>query len=283
MERPCTSVAPSPFAEPDVTRMLSLLVVGWPMLASAALSAQQQTRLHAERVTVKVRDSAFALGYDVLPLPGIRGFPFPRSADVLVGRLVFGGQLGNSSALNPRNAEAKVIVFLPPPRPADGQPDYQVWAHAPLLAQYSRSAAILIVALDLTPPTVVHSVTTWAADPGRPPGIETPPVLLISAAAANAMLGGDVSTMRVGKTAGEMRIHYNVQTRRTRESQEVVALERVMNFSAWSSFGNRLLGAMCAASSTAREARAVPQHRHRRGVGARRALPDPVSGGCAAA
>jgi hypothetical protein len=181
----------------------------------ARCAGAQQTRLDVKGVTVRIADSSFAVGFDVLPLPGIRGFPFPRNANTLKARVAFGGQLGVSEVPIARNREAQVFILLPPPRPADGEPDYQIWAHSALIERYAGAAAVLIVSLDLTPLTVVRSLMEWRAESVatvRHP--VSPPVLIISRAAANAMLGAEIETLQIGTTRKEMQVKFNVQTKR---------------------------------------------------------------------
>ena len=178
----------------------------------ATRDAATSTRLDTAHFLLRVGDSSFAVTYDALPLPGIRGLPFPQRADTPPTRVVFGGRLGEVQVLHPRDAAETIVVLLPPLR-SDGDPDYQVWAHVEMLRPYRDAAALLVVSLDLTPLSFVDSLVQWHTDPSPSVRAESPPIVIITRAAASALVGDDVGSARPGASRLRARLRFRIQSR----------------------------------------------------------------------
>ncbi|HKS05426.1 MAG TPA: M28 family peptidase [Gemmatimonadaceae bacterium] len=138
-------------------------------------------------------------GVDYLPLLGMSGVPFPRAARVYQRDLVYGGRLGDGESFDSTLTKDKIVLFEAPLRD-DGQPDYQVWAYAKILALHKKAHAVWIASLDFMPGSVVDRFTTpwmeledaWRLEPGVPPVIAVTRATA-SFARSKRSLGGSVS------------------------------------------------------------------------------------------
>jgi hypothetical protein len=128
----------------------------------------------------------YRLGVDFLPLPGRDDIPFPRNINQLGRSLVYGGRLGSDS-ISSFDTDGKIILFDAPLR-SDGMPDYQVWAYAEKLAQFSEARGILIAALDFAPRSLrERMLAPWIELPGWKPDPGIKPVMLVTRAVAGLL------------------------------------------------------------------------------------------------
>jgi len=145
---------------------------------------------------------ALALGTDYIPLPTVSGvFSFNESLQASGAQVVYGGQLGTTSLVDPAQTAGKVVVFDAPVG-RDGQKTWRFWTTGGM-ERYSQAAAIAIVALDLVPPGLKEFLMNpqegMRAEGPAPTG---PSGMLISNAAAQRLLGAPVAGMAAG-TAGK--------------------------------------------------------------------------------
>lgn len=131
--------------------------------------------------------SSFTYGVDYQPILGFGDSPFARAMQS--GATIFGGRLGSRDAVSPASVLNKNVIFLPPLR-SNGQPDYQVWNQAMLMAPYMRAKSIMLVSLDLMPATVRHAQDRWHFElKDTPRNTSAAALVAISSAAASLMLG----------------------------------------------------------------------------------------------
>jgi hypothetical protein len=139
----------------------------------------------AASARLQVGNDNLKRGVDYLPLPGMSGVPFPRTARVYQRDLIYGGRLGDGESFDSTLTKDKIVLFEAPLR-VDGQPDYQVWAYAKILALHKKAHAIWIASLDFMPSTVVDRFMApwieledaWRVEPG------VPPIIAVTRAAA---------------------------------------------------------------------------------------------------
>jgi hypothetical protein len=166
-------------------------------------------RVDSASVALQVGSAAFSQRNGMLVMPPTF-FPFAVTASVNAAPSVYGGTLGDSSAIAPDAAKGKVVVFAPPKPPA-GQPPYAVWNAIGEMQRYRGAAAILITSFDITPPQLFaifgQSQVTLAEQGGPGP---KPAVALIGAAAVRAILGTPTDSARVGAAGQPVSFRYDV-------------------------------------------------------------------------
>ncbi len=181
------------------------------------------------------RADHIAYAFDFLPMLGALGYPSALDSRIEAAKIVTGGTLG-PKAIDPALVRDKIVVFSPPVRP-DGQPDYQLWAHADLLARYKTAAAILVESLELMPRSVIARINDpWLELPMQPRSeAPLPPVIAVSRAAAVVLedehspdVPGKVSfalsTRRDASTVAAQNIVATLTGRDAAVSREIVVL-----------------------------------------------------------
>ena len=160
------------------------------------------TRL-APGASLSIDGASLRPGDDFVPLPHIVSrFTYVPAMQVRDAPVVFGGRLGGP-LIGDAQAAGKVVVVLPPT--IGGQTNYRVWL-APQ-PELPSAAAIAIAALDISSPAIRNlpnvqqsGLAGAGAIPSRGPG-----AVLVTAAAAERMLGADPATLRPG-AAGRARV-----------------------------------------------------------------------------
>jgi len=148
--------------------------------------------------TLTVDGAPLARGTDWIPVPPTQGvIRFDTVFRATSAPVVFGGRIGGTM-LPAAQAAGKVVVFLPP-RDAQGQASYRFWDGA-LLDAYRGAAGVAVVSLEATPPGLLElfSQSRISMAGGDAPAIAGAPGMLVSAAAAERLLGGRPETMTVG-------------------------------------------------------------------------------------
>jgi hypothetical protein len=155
--------------------------------------------------SLSVDGAALALGTDWVPVPPISGvlrfdtvFSAPGGVPV-----VFGGRIGGEMLARDR-ARGKLVVVLPPE--TNGRPDFRFWVGKGL-DDYPGAAGIAVVSLEVTPPNVLGFFTGSQMElaGGEALEIDGAPGMLVTAAAAERLLGARPGTMAVGTAGGTVR------------------------------------------------------------------------------
>jgi hypothetical protein len=156
------------------------------------------SRLDTANAVMSNNHQTMNFGVDYLPIPGLHGIPFPRSADV--SGVVFGGRLGTPTAIDPMKARRKLVVMLPPLR-ANGQPEYQVWGRSDWLRRYFASTTVAVVGLELLPPSIHRRMSRPQLEvkPSGQPDTTFPAVVMITRATASLFLGKHADAAELGK------------------------------------------------------------------------------------
>lgn len=139
---------------------------------------------------------ALAMGTEMLPLPSYEGlWTFGTELNAAGVPVVYGGRLGET-LLPPAQAAGKIVVFAP--KLNGGQPSYRFWMDAPL-ADYASAAAVIFPTLEISSASLraygaepAVMLATGRAAPRAPVGV------LVSAAAADAMFGAPLASLRPG-------------------------------------------------------------------------------------
>ena len=144
-----------------------------------------------------VGGAALRLGTDFVPAPGtlgnVRVQPEFRGQNV---QAVFGGRVG-AETLPLEQARGKLVVLLPPVD-AQGTVNWRAWRD-PAFQPYPGAAALALVSLDETPAATARgwmSGQTRVAGPR--PATANPAALVVSAAAAQRLLGAAPAGLRPG-------------------------------------------------------------------------------------
>ncbi|MBV9109176.1 MAG: M28 family peptidase [Gemmatimonadetes bacterium] len=163
----------------------------------------------APDAVVSTGGAPLQLARDYLPLYTIGASVFEPAARVTGAPVVFGGRIGGET-ISDEQARGKVVVLLPP-LGQDGQENWRFWRAAGFPA-WRGAAAIAVASLDATPPGLADALlapSLAVADPdaGEPqPG--TPPVVAVSRAAAERMLGAPLANAKVGDAGGTASLDY---------------------------------------------------------------------------
>jgi len=142
---------------------------------------------------------------DYAPLPSMGGFlPFGASGSLDGAEVVYGGRLADSTVqLDPASYAGKVVLLSAPLR--NGAPEWQIWMVGGL-DRYPGAVAIAVATLDISPPPIVgylRAPQTFLDD--ERPGAARPLGMLVTAAAAERLLGTSLETAlpgAVGRTVG---------------------------------------------------------------------------------
>jgi hypothetical protein len=156
----------------------------------------------APGASVAVDGAALRMGDDYLPLPTVPGvFSFNERFQATGAPVVYGGQLGTQTMIDPAQTAGKVVVFDAPVGP-NGQKTWRFWT-AGGLDRYGQAAGLAIVAMDLVPPGLKEFLLSPQEGMRREGPAPTGPAgLLVSAAAAQRLLGASTTGMAPG-TAGK--------------------------------------------------------------------------------
>jgi hypothetical protein len=151
---------------------------------------------------LSVDGAALRMGDDYLMLPTVPGvFTFRESLQATGAQVVYGGQIGTSNMIDPAQTAGKVVVFDAPAGP-NGQKTWRFWT-AGSLDRYGQAAALAIVAADLLPPGLKDFLMSpQEGMKSEGPAPTGPAGLLVTAAAAQRLLGAPVAGMATG-TAGK--------------------------------------------------------------------------------
>jgi hypothetical protein len=141
-------------------------------------------------------------GTDFLPVgPDGQVFPFAAEFAGSGVPVVFGGRVGGEM-ISVDAARGKFVVLLPP-MGSDGRPSSRFWT-PPARVAYPGAAAVAVASLDISAAGLVRYVS--GSSMALASGDETPPAgapgVLLSAAAAQRLLGADPATLRPGAAAG---------------------------------------------------------------------------------
>jgi hypothetical protein len=148
--------------------------------------------------TVSVGGEALTPGKDFLAFPfvGLPELGAPWSAENAA--VIFGGKVGSTRLVGPDAVDGKIVLFLP----ADGADGWQFWPKLPppVYQRYSRAKGLAVAALDGMPEDVkgflgasqVRVAGTGEIKQG------TIPLLYVSTAAAEKMMGGPVTGLLPG-------------------------------------------------------------------------------------
>ena len=156
----------------------------------------------APSASLTVDGAALRLGDDYLVLPTVPGvFTFNERFNATGAQVVYGGQLGTANLVDPAQTAGKVVVFDAPAGPT-GQKTWRFWT-AGGLDRYRQAAAIAIVAVELMPPGLKDFLMSpQEGMKSEGPAPTGPAGMLLSAAAAQRLLGAPVAGMAPG-TAGK--------------------------------------------------------------------------------
>ncbi|HEV7590305.1 MAG TPA: M28 family peptidase, partial [Longimicrobium sp.] len=156
----------------------------------------------APSASLSVDGAALRMGDDYLMLPSVNGvFSFNERLSATAAQVVYGGQLGTANLVAPSQTAGKVVVFDAPVG-QNGQKTWRFWT-AGGLERYGQAAAIAIVAVELMPPGLKDFLLNpQEGMKTEGPATAGPAGLLISAAAAQRLLGAPISGMAPG-TAGK--------------------------------------------------------------------------------
>jgi hypothetical protein len=112
---------------------------------------------------------------------------------------IFGGRLGDSTAIPAEQLEGKVVVVLPPLGTA-GQPSWQFWTK--LDKRYAKAAALAVVGVELLPPPVVEylarSQMTLKGDGPKPNAGGKLYCIMLSEAGTEKILGANPASLQPG-------------------------------------------------------------------------------------
>ena len=153
--------------------------------------------------TLSVGGTALTMGQDYGLLPTIPGvFSFGEKLQANGAQVVYGGQLGTQSLIDPAQAAGKLVVFDAPAGP-NGTRSWRFWT-AGGLDRYAQAAGLAIVALDLAPAGIREFLVQpqeQLRDPAQPQAAGSGPAgLMISNAAAERLLGRPLAGIEVGTT-----------------------------------------------------------------------------------
>ncbi len=162
--------------------------------------------------SISVDGAALALDRDVLPIVPSDELPFGKSLQSERMEVIYGGRIGDESApsLSPTQLAGKLVV-LGAPMDSTGKPDFQFWAHGQV-GNAQGAAAIAFATLDATPSNYrdlfrgPQSILGSAED--SPPGI--PPAMLVSASAAEKLLGASPEGLKAGAAGRTVRVKLRV-------------------------------------------------------------------------
>ncbi|HEX8694889.1 MAG TPA: M20/M25/M40 family metallo-hydrolase [Longimicrobium sp.] len=170
-------------------------------------AGENGTFFQAVPLVVNALEPGAALTVDGAPLrPGEDFFPVPRYGTIFPfgpafaaqgADVVYGGRIG-AEMIDPGRAAGKVVVFAPPPG-QDGRANYRFWAGNPGLERYAGAALVAVASLDVSPPSLLEffGEERMEMDRGEGAGAGAAGVL-VSAAAAERMLGVRLANARVG-------------------------------------------------------------------------------------
>ncbi|MBD0320811.1 MAG: M28 family peptidase [Gemmatimonadetes bacterium] len=152
----------------------------------------------APGAALSVDGTALRLWTDWAPLPTTeRVFPFGPTLRAQGVQVVFGGTIGGAMIPEPES-RGKIVVLLPP-RGADGRAAYRFWT-VQNSNPYPAAAAVAVASLDISPPSILEyiqeeqSELSYATPAGEPVAAG----MLVSAAAAERLLGASPSGLRPG-------------------------------------------------------------------------------------
>jgi len=152
--------------------------------------------------SLSVDGAALRLGDEYIPIPTVAGvFTFNERFNATGAPVVYGGQLGTATLIDPAQTAGKVVVFDAPVGPT-GQKTWRFWT-AGGLERYGQAAALAFVAMDLVPPGLKEFLLNpQEGMKSEGPAPTGPAGLLISAATAQRLLGAPIAGMATG-TAGK--------------------------------------------------------------------------------
>jgi hypothetical protein len=152
--------------------------------------------------TLSVNGQALAFGTDFVLVPGLEGtFPFGTTFRGDAVPVVFGGRLG-AETITPEQAAGKLVVFLPP-LDTLGHPSPRFW-RGTHVERFAGAAAVAVASLEITSPTTKAFVNrTRTLLPGD--GDRRPAGLIVSAAAAERLVGSPLDQLRPGTAGGTVR------------------------------------------------------------------------------
>jgi hypothetical protein len=153
--------------------------------------------------TLTAGGAALALNTDFVSFGGIPQLGFAPGLQGSDIPSVFGGRLGDSTAVGAEQVKGKVVVLLPP-LGSGGQPTWQFWTK--LDKRYADAAALAVVGVEYLPPPVLEflgkpQMSLKGSEPqGRTGGKLF--AMLVSNAGAAKILGADPAILAPG-TAGK--------------------------------------------------------------------------------
>jgi Zn-dependent M28 family amino/carboxypeptidase len=186
------------------------------------------TRLDMEHATLRSGVMSFRPGIDFQPFPGVLGLYFPSKGSATNAPVVFGGRLMAPSAISADSVKGKVVLLLPP-LGRDGQPAFQVWAARDQIESYHDAAALVVVSLEITPPPILGYLTQsqmeLGGDVSAPELSKSPPVIVVTGAVAQQLLGGDADAASVGAPGKNASFEFAIaRTPPSSPTRNVVAL-----------------------------------------------------------
>jgi hypothetical protein len=149
-----------------------------------------------------VNGQALAIGKDLKILPPVDGIPVPSKVTLNAAPTIYGGQYDAETLLNPQRAAGNVVVVGVPPGTGERFTQDRILrdlqqfgaASAIVFTNLSDLPDLLTTVLDQQPATVGDSVST--------PPQQLPPILFVTTAAAERILGASAGAWKAG-TAGQ--------------------------------------------------------------------------------
>lgn len=186
-----------------------------------------QGRSVAEGAAVSLDGTPLVLWTDYAPLPSLGSFlPFGTSGSLDGAEVIYGGRLADSTVqLDPASIAGKIVLLSAPLR--DGAPEWQIWMVGGL-DRYQGAAAIAVATLDISPPGIVgflRGPQTFLDD--ERPGAARPLGMLVTAAAAERLLGAPLDGAQPGTTGRTLSGTFRFELRPTAQpARNVVAILR---------------------------------------------------------
>ena len=146
-----------------------------------------------------------AIGTDVVVLPALgRAFPFGQEFQAEDAGVVYGGRIGDSTAMIPPEQTAGKAVVFSLPEATPNAPSWQFWSRGGL-DRYSEARAIVIAGLDSMPADLLGFFRQPRQTLGAPKAAASGPLgLLVDSAAAQQLLGTPLAAAQVGAAGASL-------------------------------------------------------------------------------